>query len=81
MRITPLDVRKQEFRRAVRGFDCEEVRAFLTTVADEYEAVLIDNKQLRERILEQDQKIIEYRDMEKALRDTLMTAERVMTEA
>jgi len=58
-------VRKQEFRRAVRGFDCEEVRAFLTTVADEYEAVLIDNKQLRERILEQDQKIVEYRDMEK----------------
>ncbi|RKZ11008.1 hypothetical protein DRQ50_14085, partial [bacterium] len=28
MRITPLDVRKQEFRRSVRGFDCDEVRAF-----------------------------------------------------
>jgi cell division initiation protein len=81
MRITPLDVRKQEFRRSVRGFDCEEVRAFLTTVADEYEAVLVDNKQLRERILEQDQKLVEYRELERTLRDTLMTAERMMQEA
>ena len=46
MRITPLDVRKQDFRKAVRGFDCDEVRAFLTTLADEYEAVLVDNKQI-----------------------------------
>lgn len=80
MRITPLDVRKQEFRRSVRGFDCDEVRAFLNTTADEYEAVLVDNKQLRERIITQEEKIAEYRNMEKALRDTLMTAERVMQE-
>jgi cell division initiation protein len=80
MRITPLDVRKQEFRRVVRGLDPEEVSAFLSTVADEYEAVLVDNKQLRERILELDEKISEYRNMEKTLRDTLMTAERVMNE-
>jgi len=81
MRITPLDVRKQEFRRAVRGFDCDEVRAFLTTTADEYEAVLVDNKELRERIIEQDEKIGEYSNMEQALRDTLMTAERLMKES
>ncbi len=80
MRITPLDVRKQEFRRVVRGLDPEEVSAFLSTVADEYEAVLVDNKQLRERILELDEKIGEYRNMERTLRDTLMTAERVLAE-
>lgn len=78
MRITPLDVRKQEFNKSMRGFDCDEVHAFLHTLADEYEAVLIDNKEIRERILEQDDKIAEYTDLEKTLRDTLMTAERVM---
>lgn len=78
MRITPLDVRKQEFRRTVRGFDCDEVRAFLSTLADEYEAVLVDNKVLRERLTEQESKLGEYQNMEKTLRDTLMTAERVM---
>lgn len=80
MRITPLDVRKQEFRKAVRGFDCDEVRAFLSTLADEYETVLVDNKQIRELIMEQEDKIHEYQGMERNLRDTLMTAERVMKE-
>ena len=80
MRITPLDVRKQDFRKAVRGFDCDEVRAFLSTLADEYETVLVDNKQIRVLIMEQEDKIQEYQGMERNLRDTLMTAERVMKE-
>ncbi|MBI4721331.1 MAG: DivIVA domain-containing protein [Chitinivibrionia bacterium] len=81
MRITPLDIRKQEFRRAMRGLDAEEVYAFLTTVADEYEAVLNDSKALKERLLELDDKVQEYRNMEKTLCNTLMTAERVNAES
>jgi cell division initiation protein len=81
MRITPLDIRKQEFRKAMRGLDAEEVYAFLSTVGDEYEAVLNDNKALRDRVLELDDKVQEYRSMEKTLRDTLLTAERVTVEA
>ncbi len=80
MRITPLDVRKQEFRRSVRGFDCDEVRAFMATLADEYEIVLVDNKQIREKLMVQDEKITEYKAMERTLRDTLMTAEKLMQE-
>lgn len=81
MRITPLDVRKQEFRRGMRGYDADEVRAFLANLADEYEAVLVDNKQLRERLMEQDEKLDEYRNLEQTLRDTLMTAEKLAQEA
>ncbi len=81
MRITPLDIRKQEFRKAMRGLDPEEVYAFLSTVAEEYEAVLNDNKALRERLLELDDKVQEYRTMERTLRDTLLTAERVTADA
>jgi cell division initiation protein len=81
MRITPLDIRKQEFRKAMRGLDAEEVYAFLSTIGDEYEAILNDNKALRERLLELDDKVQEYRSMEKTLRDTLLTAERVTVEA
>jgi cell division initiation protein len=65
----------------MRGLDAEEVYAFLSTVGDEYEAVLNDNKALRERLLELDDKVQEYRTMEKTLRDTLLTAERVTVEA
>ena len=81
MRITPLDIRKQEFRKAMRGLDAEEVYAFLSTVGDEYETILNDNKALRERLLELDDKVQEYRTMEKTLRDTLLTAERVTVES
>ncbi len=81
MRITPLDVRKQDFARSMRGFDCDEVRAFLNTLADEYEAVLMDSKQIRERTLELEDNLGEYHTLEKSLRDTLLTAERLTQEA
>ncbi len=81
MRLTPLDIRKQEFKKAMRGLDSDEVQAFLSTLADEYEAVINDNKALRERLLELDDKVQEYRNMEKTLRDTLLTAERVTVDA
>jgi cell division initiation protein len=81
MRLTPLDIRKQEFKKAMRGLESDEVYAFLSTIADEYEAVINDNKALRERLLELDDKVQEYRNMEKTLRDTLLTAERVTVEA
>ena len=81
MRITPLDIRKQEFRKTMRGLDGDEVYAFLTTVAEEYEAVLSDNKQLRERIVEIEERLKEYKSIETNLRNTLLTAERVTIEA
>ncbi len=81
MRITPLDIRKQEFKKSMRGLDCDEVQAFLTTVAEEYEAVLSDNKKLREMIVNLEDRLKEFKDMEKNLRNTLLTAERITAEA
>jgi len=80
MRITPLDIRKQEFRKTMRGLDADEVYAFLTTVAEEYEAVLSDNKKLRERIVDLEGRLQEFKKIETNLRNTLLTAERVTSE-
>ena len=77
MRITPLDIRKQEFRKTMRGLDSDEVYAFLGTVADEYEAVLSDNKRLREHIVQLEERLKEFKSMETNLRNTLMTAEKI----
>ena len=81
MRLTPLDIREQQFRRVMRGLDPEEVQAFLTTVAIEFESLLAEQKELRARMVDLEEKIAEYRSMEKALRDTLLTAEKVMGDA
>ena len=37
MRLTPIQMRKQEFARKFRGFDPEEVDAFLSTAANDFE--------------------------------------------
>jgi cell division initiation protein len=81
MRVTPLDIRKQEFRKGMRGLDSDEVYAFLNTVADEYEAVLSDNKNLREKLVELESRLNEYRSIETNLRNTLVTAEKLTQEA
>jgi DivIVA domain len=81
MRITPLDIRKQEFKKVMRGLDADEVYAFLNTVAEEYEAVLSDNKNLRERLVAIEERLNEFKSIETNLRNTLLTAEKLTQEA
>ena len=50
MRITPLDIYQQEFKRVLRGIDPDEVEDFLERVADDYEQVLKENSTLKDRI-------------------------------
>lgn len=80
MALTPLEIRKQEFDRRMRGYDPEEVRSFLEKVAVELEARIEENLRLNERLKELDAKVEDYRRMEKILRDTLTTAERAAQE-
>jgi len=76
LRITPLDIRKQEFRKAFRGFDCEEVEAFLDIMADEFEKLTGENLELREKVRNLEGTLAEYRKLEETLRDTLVTAQK-----
>ena len=76
MKITPLDLRKQEFKKAMRGYDVHEVDAFLEMVAKEMEELLRENSVLTERLRELDLKIDDYRNMEKTLQGTLTSAQR-----
>ncbi len=50
MRITPLDIYQQEFKRVLRGVDPDEVEDFLERVADDYEQLIKENTSLEERI-------------------------------
>ncbi len=50
LRITPLDIYQQEFKRVLRGLDPDEVEDFLERVADDYEQVLRENAALKKQI-------------------------------
>ncbi|MBM3319993.1 MAG: DivIVA domain-containing protein [Candidatus Eisenbacteria bacterium] len=77
MKISPLDIRKQTFRKALRGLDEQEVASFLEMVADEVEEVVQENRVLRDRIATSDIQLENYRRIEEALRNALVTAEKV----
>jgi cell division initiation protein len=81
MGLTPLDVRKQEFRRVMRGVDADEVKVFLGLVAEEMERLIRANTDLQGRVSELTGQIEEFRSLEKALRDSVVTAQGMREEA
>ncbi|KPJ72765.1 hypothetical protein AMJ52_05255 [candidate division TA06 bacterium DG_78] len=80
MPITPLEIRKQEFRKTLRGYDTHEVRSFLEMVSSEIEDLLRENASLNEKVKDMDSQIEDYRRMEKILQDTLTTTQKAADE-
>jgi len=78
MRITPLDIQQKQFPMKFRGFDVEEVFAFLELVREEMEELLRENASLKENVSRFENQLKDYKDMETALRETLMTAQQMV---
>jgi cell division initiation protein len=77
MKLTPLDIRKQEFKKAMRGYDTVEVDTFMDMMANEFEEVLKLQKEMRERSIELDTQLKDYKQIEKTLQQTLLQAQEV----
>jgi cell division initiation protein len=77
MALTPLDIRKQQFRTVLRGLDSDEVRAFLGLVAAEMEILIRDQAGLREQAVSLQAKFEEYQLLERDLRDAVLAAQSV----
>jgi len=80
MRIAPLDLRQQRFKTVVRGFDKTEVVAFLTEAADDYEHALREIDRLRQDLSRTEALLVDHRERENNLRNTLETAQRLSDE-
>jgi len=78
MRITPLDIQQKQFPMKFRGFDVEEVYAFLEVIREEMEDLLRENATLKENVYRLENQIKEFKDMETTLRETLMTAQQMV---
>ncbi len=80
MNITPLDITQKQFRRVLRGLAPDEVEAFLDLVAAEFEALAKENATLREDNQRKAENIAEFKARERALQETLVTAQRASEE-
>lgn len=75
MKLTPLDIRKQEFKRVMRGYDPVEVDTFMEMMAAEFEELLKSQKDMRDRAIELEVQLKDYRQIEKTLQQTLLQAQ------
>ena len=77
MKITPLDINKHRFPKKMRGYDQEEVRAFLHSVSEAYERLVVENNQLKEDLRRVRNQLEDFREREKILKDTLYTTQKL----
>jgi len=75
MKITPMDIRRKEFKRGRRGYADAEVDEFLDQVADEYEHLAKENNALTESVRALGEKVSGYTLIEDALQKALVTAQ------
>ncbi len=75
MKITPLEIKRQQFKKVMRGYDPVEVDTFLDMLSHELEDVLTKNKALSDRIIELETQLKDYKNMEKTLQQTLLQAQ------
>jgi cell division initiation protein len=81
MAITPLDITQQRFRTKLGGgLDKAEVDAFLSAVAAEVEKLIRENNELKEEQRTMRRLLDDYRAREEALKETMITAQRVTDE-
>ncbi len=75
MRITPIEIRQKTFEKNFRGYEKDEVNAFLLTLSQEWERLNDDNKELKIRLEAAEREVTKLREVESSLYKTLKTAE------
>ena len=75
MKITPLDIQQREFTGRFRGYDREEVQAFLRSVSQAVEQLVKENTQLKERTEQLETQGHDLRRKEATLNDLLVTTQ------
>ncbi len=75
MRITPLEIRQKAFERVLRGYDRDEVNAYLQSLSQEWERTLDDVKEIRIKYEATEREVSKLREVESSLYKTLKTAE------
>ena len=80
MRMTPLDVQSHQFARRLRGYDADEVEAFLRIVSEDYESLVLENESQGDRIRRLERQVEELSAQEALLKETLTSAQQMTQE-
>jgi DivIVA domain-containing protein len=78
--LTPLDVRRYEFGKALRGFDPERVNQFREQVAEELERLSRVNQDLDAKARGFHEQLRAFRERDKAINEALVSAQQLRTD-
>lgn len=78
--LSPLDVQRKEFSRAMRGYKEQEVDMFLNEVMETLEKYVNENLELKERLERGEKDLNRYSLMERTLSETLVVAKKTADE-
>jgi cell division initiation protein len=75
LKITPLEIKQQEFKRAMRGYDTIEVDTFLDMVSNEFEKLLTDVREYEKKVAGLEAELGNFKEVESTLKQTLMNVQ------
>ncbi len=75
MKITPIEIRQHTFQKSLRGYDIDEVMAFLNSLSNEWERVMNEQKMLKMQLELAEKELNKLRDVELTMFRMLKTAE------
>lgn len=78
--MSPLDIRKKQFAKTVRGYDPKEVDIFLELMTAELEGVIRKKDEYRRLIDLKDSEIKEVKERETSMRKTLENLQQILTD-
>ncbi|HEY3053678.1 MAG TPA: DivIVA domain-containing protein [Thermoanaerobaculia bacterium] len=77
MNLTPLDIQKQTFSKSLKGYNPDEVRAYLHLIAEEIERLVRDVDRLARENAMLREDLDDHSQRERILKDTLLSAQKV----
>lgn len=80
MPLTPLDIHNKEFSRRIRGYDEDEVNEFLDEIIKDYEALIRENKALKEEADKMKERLDQFAQIEETLSKTIIVAQETADE-
>lgn len=75
--LTPLEIQKQTFARVLKGYNADEVRAYLHLIAEEIERLVKDVDRLARENAHLREDLDDHSHRERILKDTLLSAQKV----
>lgn len=78
--LTPLDIQNKEFKKGFRGYDEQEVDAYLDEVVRDFELALKERDDLKAQVADVQHQVQQYRTLEEQLQKALLVAQQTAQE-